>query len=735
MASRAVLAVALAWLAGACGAEETELPVPVTPTGCAVGDSVTPTGSCCPPATLPRDDGSCLAAGIPPEACAPGFEPDDRGGCEPVLPRAPCDPGQLALPGDASCHEIMPCGAAPYGDIAVTADTKHVDAAYAGGQNDGTAAHPFTTIQAAIDAAAPGGLVAVAAGSYTEDIDIDRSIQVRGRCPSMVDLVGQGAVSAVLVHADGAVFAGMAVTGPTIGVVVSGAVDARLESLWVHDTVGRGIDFENFFGPVSATIGGTLVEKARDASIILLSSDATIEGTVIRDPEVAGNGLARGLVVKHLMGSAVRSTAVVSGSIIERVRGGAILVEGSDLSLGGCVLRDVFSEAATLLFGRAIELQYEPGSLEPSTATITQSLIERSRDAAILVAASSITVDATVVRDTTAAESDDLYGYGLSIYGDVGRRADAHVTASVFERNTGAGLAALAADLVVESAILRDTLPGNLPVGDMLRLGAAVLVQDDLDAPSRGVGTVRGSLVAGNLLQALRVTGSDLLLEWSAVVDTLPAEDARFGQGLAAVYDDLTGQRSAVIVHGGSFERNHDTAILVHESDAVLDGFVVRDTLPRALDGAHGFGIAIQHIDPMAPRPTATITNVLVERVTGVATCIFQADVTITASRMSQIGVQPLDGLFGDGIAVLAGSLELHGSRVEQAQRAGVASFGASILLEGSVLDCNGITLAAQQLMFDPVFTDAGGNRCGCGEVEEVCKALGGDLAPPSPVD
>src|SRR4051812_36893948 len=40
----------------------------------------------CPVGGSVADDGTCRPAGVPPEACAPGFEADGSGGCAVILP-------------------------------------------------------------------------------------------------------------------------------------------------------------------------------------------------------------------------------------------------------------------------------------------------------------------------------------------------------------------------------------------------------------------------------------------------------------------------------------------------------------------------------------------------------------------------------------------------------------------------------------------------------------------------
>lgn len=143
-----------------------------------------------------------MPVGTWPELCGTGFEADPRGGCRAILPAEPCPRGLMAIPGETSCREVADCGAEPWAGIPAEPDTHYVDAAYSGASSDGTVARPWTSIQAAIAAAPPGGSIAIAAGSYVEDLSIRlKPVRLWGRCPGMVEVVSTGgALSAIMIE-------------------------------------------------------------------------------------------------------------------------------------------------------------------------------------------------------------------------------------------------------------------------------------------------------------------------------------------------------------------------------------------------------------------------------------------------------------------------------------------------------------------------------------------------------
>ncbi|MEZ4313840.1 MAG: hypothetical protein R3F14_37950 [Polyangiaceae bacterium] len=280
--------------------------------GTPTGGTTTTTDStpACPPGEAESPDGTCVQAGVPPEACAEGFTPDGEAGCTPVLPPDPCSPGQLALPGDTACHEVAPCGEGPWGDIPVEPTTQFVDAAYPGDDSDGTPEKPWKTIQKAVYEAAPGAIVAVASGVYPEDVRIQgKPVRLWGRCPggpSRVEVVGQsgGNLAAVEVlnpSASGSTVRGISVTGEGIGIGITGATGVTVEEVWVHDTTeAAGIDIEDINGPTSVTVVSSLVESASVFGVFVAGAEVTLESTAVR---------ATALTPFYLSGTGVMLTA------------------------------------------------------------------------------------------------------------------------------------------------------------------------------------------------------------------------------------------------------------------------------------------------------------------------------------------------------------------------------------------------------------------------------------------
>ncbi|MGK3992428.1 hypothetical protein WME86_03950 [Sorangium sp. So ce1024] len=453
----------------------------------------------CPPGEAPLEAGGCQAAGVPPEACGDGFEPDDHGGCEPVLPEDTCPRGQMAIPGDPRCRDVAPCGDGEHGAIPVEANTEFVNAAYAGVDSDGTRARPWKRIQQGIDHAPPGGIVAVAAGIYTEDLVIrSRPVRLWGRCPALVEVVGTGGALATLQilrqRASGSEVHGLAFTGPQLGVLVTGATDVTLEQVWIHDTGSRGLDVEDPYGPASVAVRASLIESARELGVYVGGSEATIEATVVRGTQPRGDGT-------HGVGIAARHD--------------------------------------------------DTAPQERAKVTLRASVVEQNRDFGVHVIGSEAAIEATVVR-ATQPSSDDVGGWGLAIVNGAASQERAEVTlrASLLEHNHASSVAVIGSDVVIASTIVRATQP-HIDGTE----GEGIDVAIDPATEERATLTLRASVLEDNATFGIRVVGSDATIASTVVRDTVPASDGTGGIGLWIQDDRMTNERATLTLRASRIER------------------------------------------------------------------------------------------------------------------------------------------------------------------------------------
>lgn len=646
------------------------LPLPALLLACASNDSPTPsltsTAACADPIEFQLPDGTCVRPGIPVDGCAEGFVHDGAYGCEPILPPEPCPPGLIAVPGEDACRPVMHCGEGKWGDIAVESNTQYVDESYAGGDSDGSDARPWTTITAAYAAAAPGALVAIAAGIYHEDVVITgKRVRLHGVCPDEVAIEATGqldicgpAALCIAPGADDSEVSGIAFGGAGLGIVVSGAERVVVDRVHVRDAAHRGIDAESALGATSLAIRDSLVERNRMTGIFVSGVDAQIDATVVRatQPQSTDQQLGWGIAVTIacnttstglVCDAAERSTATVTGSVIEENHEHGVYVVSSDAQIDASVVRANAPNASDQTRGRGITATVlcESGSsvatcnkTPPATVVVTGSLVSNNHDTGVAIFSSGAHIEASVVRATRPSVADGLGGWGLDVQVlcteepeglvcDPAARANATVTSSLLEHNSMVSVAVGSSDLVVESSVIRDTLPAAADQSGGRGIHLQLLCTD-----------------------ASGVTTCDPAARPSAHLTT------------------------------SLVEHNVEFGLSVLGSDVVVESSVVRDTSTRASDGLYGDGIAVLSLD---------------------------APAALTVTR----------------------------SRVDNSRRAGVSNFGASATLSGSHVRCAAFALAGELLEDQRfVFTDNGGNLCGCPAADGACQVVSAGLAAPEPL-
>jgi hypothetical protein len=244
------LAALLVLLLAACGEEETATAPPSLappPEACAAGFIPDPRGFCieqvvaetCAAGTRPKIGSTkCEPVGWT-TSCPAGLEKDPSGwGCADRRADA-CEGATRESASTGRCIPVGDCNAAfpPAGAIVV-------DDSFTDGQVDAT---HFKTIAAAIAAAPAGSIVAVESGTYAEELTIDKSLELVGRCAAEVKLT-PGALGTtdpgILVEnkASGVVIKGLTIEGPHIGGIdVYFGSDALIEEVVVEGSKLWGI--------------------------------------------------------------------------------------------------------------------------------------------------------------------------------------------------------------------------------------------------------------------------------------------------------------------------------------------------------------------------------------------------------------------------------------------------------------------------------------------------------------
>jgi len=485
------------------------------------GELCAPRFDVCPEGELAVVGGGCTKIGIPRETgCAPGFPSDGSGSCVAATPSCPI--GQVALPGETTCHSVGDCPADRFGDAPAGALFVDASAAAAG---DGSRDRPFATIGAALAMAKDGATIAITDGTYTESLDLARAVTLVGRCPSKVTVEGTDPTLPAIQVRAASTLRDLSVRGPRTGIEIDRSIEVALARVWVHDTPREGIRVDTARGSPVVTIRGSLIERIGYAGLRVVGAKVTLDDTVIRDIEADPSrtpGLGCALLAEQNPIDGRRAEVVVHRALFERATDLGVGALGAVLTLDGSLLRETRPNKSGTR-GHGLLVQNNPPIA--ADVKVVGSVIEANSDLGVSVLGpATLALEHSVVRATKPRKKGGLFGTGLQI-----ESGDVTLVDSVIERNRYAGISIKSGTLSLERSIVRDT---DAQASDgAFGIGIATSILSVGAPPSKAL--LRESIVARNHVAGVTAVVTDLLIERSVIVDTAAAVgDGRFGDGV-----------------------------------------------------------------------------------------------------------------------------------------------------------------------------------------------------------
>ncbi|MBI2393954.1 MAG: DUF1565 domain-containing protein [Deltaproteobacteria bacterium] len=746
------------------------------------GCSATLPASCPPANRASLSTGTCEPVGIP--ACADGFARSDEGSCSPVLPGAPCARGTFAVPGDTVCRTTDVCGTDAFPEV--PGEALFVDAAATDG-GDGTRARPLRSVAAAVAVAKDGGTVAIAAGTYAENLVLARSLTLVGRCSAQVELrAADPKRPAIEITGGTSTIRGLGVTGATgtVAGVEVGAASATLTGLWIHDVDGPGV--RTVQTSAKLVMASTLVESAANVGVAISGGTVSLDSTAVRETRPRADG-ERGIgVMVEQSSRSVPAAFTARRLVVDRNADVGVLVHGSDAVLEQTVIVDTKPRVSGVYGVGLNALGYSDAKLPRGRTTLRDSWISGSSYAGILVGGVPVIVERSVVRDTKPQPSRPA-ARGVVVQEHPGSklRGELVMRSSVVERNVEIGVVASSSSVTVEDSIVRTTVPR---ADGTLGIGVVGQISSGRDDPPE-IKLVR-TLVDDNRELGVYGNGALITLDGCTVRRTRPAKTG--GWGVHLVRDDKNGVDGELVVTGSVIEDNvesgvftyqtkatiagslvravgagseavtascvaargtdaargtltvkssviedcEDTAVLSMGARVILEATTIRRPRPRASTGLHGTGIVLYLTDDGVPSD-GVLRGSLLEDASGAAVIIGGSTTIIEDVLVRDVRPEPATSTFGDGVVVRArggvrGSLTLRRSTVLRASRAAVAVFGSDAVIGASKLWCASFAIDAETSdEQSPALIDEQGNVCGCGEPGR-CVAVSAKLAPMS---
>lgn len=773
------------------------LPAGVQPDGCAAGEGFVQ-GAGCVAAGVQADgcaagqlgvDGACVGAGVAPDGCGAGFVHDGDAGCTPVLPTDACAEGWLAYLGETRCHAVRACAAGTWGDIPTNGSTVFVDASSVG-PTSGTQAEPFRRIQDAVDAAAPGDVIAVAAGTYDEDIVIDLPVAIWGVCPEMVTLSGTVDAVSFIAGADGAELHAVAVTSAGVGIDVRGADAVLIEHVRVHDAgtdaiavfdaapdtgvilrdilvenashhgiyvsgataelsrvVVRGtqgmpdqgwgvtvLEDEATFAPASAVVDNLVLHDNREVGFFVQAATVSVTNAVVLNTRPnQSERFGRGFSIQSNGSPGGAANVDIDGVVIEGGYDSGILLSSSEAHVSNTVIRDISPNVNAGDHGSGIGMS-DAGSGDPPTMTLRTTLIEHTSESGLAVAGGDLLAEGVAVRDVEAL-ADESAGIGFIVQNNAvtGSRSTATMVGIAIERTREGGLLVSGSDATLRGILVRDVLPTNA----LSEAGAGIVAQDtDGERPNV---ILSGSLVERAHYMGVFLIGGEIEIDRVAVTDMSPQlATGAFGRGFAVQSNHESGAPAVAVLRGCAVERSHESALFVAGATATIEGARISDVAVGSPAAPVGRGLTAQENFADGRVSDVTLRYATIENTHEAA--IFVAGGEVALVGVLTRGCSAVDDLFGDGLAVIpagpsATLVTVQSSRIEDSARAGIASFGAQVSVENSALSCNPVPLNRESFAGVPAeFMDLGGNDCGCDGQDAQCRALSTNLSPPAPI-
>ncbi len=598
----------------------------------------------------------------PPDDSACDSEPAPDSGID-------CDSG--LLDDDGECVPAA-CGSGTWGELELDESTVYVDSSAAEG-GDGSQAAPFTSIQAGLDAAgaAGGGMVAVAAGTYLETLELERShadVHLAGRCKELVTIdasAGQGEtpgievdVKSKQVEVSGVTLNGSPFTGVLI---VSGSATLRDSTVQGNEVCGITAYQA---GSYATSLSVESCEVTQNAVVGIFAFDAgvTIElrETSIQDTQPDQNG-------NYGYGVYVQNGARLELDACQVSRNTAIGVFATDTGSTADLWQTTVDDTQPDPDGR-----YGYGVLVQDGAglELDSCLVSGNAVYGIYVAEAGTTADLleTTIQRTQAGEHTD-YGYGIQVMNGATLNAED----CVVEQSTKTGLAAAGTDTSVflRETSIQDTQPtanGGHGVGIQGSDGVSLELEACLVSANRAAGIF------------VQDEGTTATLRETTVQDTQPEQNGEAGYGID-VYDG-----ASLVAEDCEVLRNTATGVLADEpgSNIVLRGTTIQDTWPHE---TRGDGYGIQVVDGASLQAESCLVSG-----NAMAGVVAIDDATVSLHETTVQDTQPdLYGDSGFGIVVLqAASLSAQACDVLGSSTAGLVASGsgsAVTLLETTIQD------------------------------------------------
>ncbi len=591
---------------------------------------------------------------------------------------ASCDPFEAHLPGEPGCVRLDTACSASF--PSAPSDAFFVDAS-ATAAGVGTRESPFQAVGEAIDAAPAGATIAIAPGTYAEQLTISRSVTLIGACAERAILSATSGES-VHVTAGDVTVRGLAITGLRAN---GGRLDVESSALEASSVPALVIEGAS----TVAHLREVLVRGGAVANVgVLARSGATLELERVLVRNAQGNGVEASGASVTLRDAVITTISPASDDTrrmmyahdgatmtVERVAllGVAAVTMPSRPTVGRvATVRDPGTTmTVTDLFARGVDAPDQRGAgfsvIAGGTLRGRRIRFERLRHNAVGLngMGSLAELEDVAVADVGRFNDDQPFGAAASV--DAASRLV--LKRALIDGYYRWALTAQAenARLEVEDAIVRDGRVGD-PADDPALIA---------NAPAAILSNMASFKLVRVLVQrfgprGLRVLDSDAEVEDLAIEDAVPTGwlEALGTDGLAIETARTRGTYSRVRVRGAGA-----AALLALDATVTFDDFDIEDTRTE-MRGAGGGGIAVGGVG------TLTLHRTRVRGALFIAVGTFAREAEIEASDLEIVGARSIPaespGLeFGYAALAFIGSMRLERARITDFGNGGLTAIAS----------------------------------------------------------
>ncbi|MFC1482267.1 right-handed parallel beta-helix repeat-containing protein [Myxococcota bacterium] len=492
------------------------------------------------------------------------------------------------------------------------------------------------------------------------------------------------------------------------GGIVVGGVQATVDRSVVRDSLPHLIDEQNGGGVVAScdsdlslcgflNVDRSLVMGNRLVGIVATGVETTIDRTIVQNtmPQESDNFGGHGIYTGCHPYTGDCGRLNVQRSLVLANNFTGISSDGVEVIVAQTGVKETLAKVNqpdTSIGGWGVYVQPQPNG-ELGSLNATQCLVEGSTEAGIVIAGSDAIINATVVRNTLARQTDELGGRGIEVACDpISGCRTVQVMGAVLSENHDIGMYVEGADVEIASTAVKNTMPRQSDEES----GRGINVQCDSQGSGCGSLSIDESLVIGNREVGIYVGSVDTTLTSLIVTDTQGRlSDGLLGRGINGECNIVVGDCGNLSISGCLVSGNRQLGIASIGSDLNVTTSAIRDTLPDS-DGMFGRGIGVQCDADLGECGNLNVTRCLVQSsqnegisILGVPTAL--EGVAVIDSQQNTEGLWAGD--FGQGVHAACypntdwcATLEMTACLVESSYTAGVAVQAVSGSIQGSAV-------------------------------------------------